>query len=56
MFTQVLFLAGNMGNHKNWVPSMPPHNLSLIYMGMKQKKMGRNFDDYSDFQQKARGV
>jgi hypothetical protein len=56
MFSQVLFLAGNLGNLKNCVPSMPPFNLSLIYMGKKLKKMGQNFDDYSDFQQKSRGV
>ena len=33
-----VFSAGNRGNHKSWVPSMQPHNLSLIFMGMKQKK------------------
>ena len=33
-----LFLAGNHNNHKNWVPSILPHNLCLISMRMKQKK------------------
>ena len=28
MITQVLFWAGNQGNHKNWVPSMVSHNLN----------------------------
>ena len=32
MFTQVLFLAGNHGNHENWVPSMPSQNLSLMFI------------------------
>ena len=30
-------LLESMMNHINWVPSMLPHNLSLIFMGMKQK-------------------
>ena len=33
------FLAGNHNNHKNWVPSILSHNLCLISMGMKQKKI-----------------
>ena len=38
MFSQMLFFAGNHGNNEIWVPSMPPHHLSLIFIGMKQKK------------------
>ena len=30
MFMKVLFLAENHDNHKNWAPSMLPHNLFLI--------------------------
>ena len=34
----IIIYPGNHGNHnKNWVPSMPPHNLWLILMGMKEK-------------------
>ena len=29
--------AGNQGKHQNWVPSIPSHNLWLIFIGMKQK-------------------
>ena len=29
--------AGNHSSHIDRVPSMPPHNLSLIFMGMKEK-------------------
>ena len=31
MFTQVLFLAGNQGNHQNWVPSLLP--CYFVFMG-----------------------
>ena len=30
------FFSGNHNNHKNWVPSILPHNLCLIFMRMKQ--------------------
>ena len=30
--------AGNQGKHQNWVPSILPHNLWLILIGIKQKK------------------
>ena len=33
------FLAVNHHNNKNWVPSILTHNLWLIFMGMKQKKI-----------------
>ena len=33
------FLAVNHHNIKNWVPSILTHNLWLIFMGMKQKKI-----------------
>ena len=33
------FLAVNHHNHKNLVPSILTHNLWLIFMGMKQKKI-----------------
>ena len=29
--------SGNHGNHQNFVPSLVPHNLWLIWIGMKQK-------------------
>ena len=29
--------AGNQGKHQNWAPSILPHNLWLIFMGIKQK-------------------
>ena len=32
-----LFFAGNYNYHKNWVPSILPHNLCLISMRMKKK-------------------
>ena len=32
------FLAGNQGNHQNFVPSLISKNLSLIFMGMKQER------------------
>ena len=31
-FTQMLFLPRNNDNHKNQVPFMKPHHLSLIFM------------------------
>ena len=34
------FLAVNHHIHKNWVPSILPHNLWLVFMGIKQKKTG----------------
>ena len=43
MFSQRLFFAENHGNNEIWVPSMPPHHLSLIFIGMKQKKIVFNF-------------
>ena len=33
------FLAVNHHNHRNWVPSILIYNLSLIFIGMKQKKI-----------------
>ena len=39
MFTQVLFWAGNQGNHLNFDTSLLPKKLWLIFMGMKQKKI-----------------
>ena len=39
MFTQLLFWAGNQGNHKNFNPSLQLKKLWLIFMGMKQKKI-----------------
>ena len=40
----IILYPGNHGNHnKNWVPSMPPHNLWLILMGMKEKKMNLDY-------------
>ena len=33
------FLAVNHHNNKNWVPSILTHNLWLIFMEMKQKKI-----------------
>ena len=33
------FLTLNHHKHKNWVPSILTHNLRLIFMGMKQKKI-----------------
>ena len=38
MFTLVFIWDGSQDNQKNWVPSMVPHNLWLIWMGMKQKE------------------
>ena len=34
-----LFLAVNHHNIENWVPSILTHNLWLIFMGMRQKKI-----------------
>ena len=31
--------AGNQGKHLNWDPSILPHNLWLIFMGIKPKKI-----------------
>ena len=36
IFVQVLFLAGNQGNHQNFEPSILPYKFGLIFMGMKQ--------------------
>ena len=36
MFRQLLFLAGNQGNHQNFNPSLLSKKLWLILMGMKQ--------------------
>ena len=36
------FLAVNQYDNKNWVPSILTHNLWLIFMGMKQKKIQKN--------------
>ena len=38
MFTQLLFCAGNQGNHQNFDPSLQPKKLWLMFMGMNQKK------------------
>ena len=35
-YTQGSFLSGNCSNHINLVPSMPFHDVSLIFMGLKQ--------------------
>ena len=35
--------AGNQGNQQNFDPSWLPKKLSLIFMGMKQKKMYKCF-------------
>ena len=29
-----VFLTGNYDNHKDWVPSMLPYKIWLIFMGM----------------------
>ena len=39
IINQVLILVRNHGNHRNWVPFMLFHNLCLIFMWMKQKKI-----------------
>ena len=39
-----LFLAVNHHNIENWVPSILTHNLWLIFMWMKQKKIKKNFE------------
>ena len=39
MFMQVLFWAGNQGDHQNFNPSLLPKKLWLIFMGVKQKKI-----------------
>ena len=38
LFTQLLFWAGDQGNHQNFNPSLLLKTLWLIFMGMKQKK------------------
>ena len=36
--------AGNQGKHQNWDPSILPHNVWLIFMGIKKKiQKGRFF-------------
>ena len=37
------FLAVNHQNDRNWVPFILTHNLWLIFMGMKQKKIKTEF-------------
>ena len=39
LWFQCSFFAVNHHNNKNWVPSILTHNLWLIFMGMKQKKI-----------------
>ena len=39
IFTQVLFWAGNQGNHQNVDPSLLSNKLWLFFMKMKQKKI-----------------
>ena len=36
---------GNQGKHQNWVPSIPSHNLRLIFIGMKQKKNSKKIQN-----------
>ena len=38
MFRQVLFGAGNQGNHQNFEKSLLTNKLWHVFMGMKQKK------------------
>ena len=38
IFRQVLFWAGNQGNHQNFDPSLLTNKLWLVFMGMKKKK------------------
>ena len=37
IFEQVLFWAGNQGNHQHFDPSLLPKNLSLLFMGLSKK-------------------
>ena len=37
IFRQVLFWAGNQGNHQNFDPSLLSYKCWLIFIGMKQK-------------------
>ena len=39
IYTQLLFWAGNQGNHLNFDPSLLAKSLWLIFMGMKQKSL-----------------
>jgi hypothetical protein len=39
IFAQVLFWAGNQGNHQNVDPSVLPYKSGLIFEGMNQKKL-----------------
>ena len=38
MFRQVLFGAGNQGNHQNFEKSLQTNKLWHVFVGMKQKK------------------
>ena len=39
MFRQVLFGAGNQGNHQNFKKCLLSYKCGLIFIGMKQKKI-----------------
>ena len=39
IFRQVLFGAGNQGNHQNFKESLLSYKCGLIFIGMKQKKI-----------------
>ena len=41
IFTQVLLLAGNHGNLKDWVPSMQPYKFWQIFIGLRQKNVAQ---------------
>ena len=44
IYTQLLFWAGNQGNHQNFDPSLLAKKLWLILMGMKPKKNSKMAD------------